>query len=114
MSHLPVLDRRTLDNLGDELSSREGALRFVEIFTHLLPQRLRAIESAFASGDSDAAVVALLSLNVSASMVGARQLEDVSSSALRLVGEPAAFPGLLARLQGLGVEFQSALGGIIR
>ncbi len=114
MSHLPVLDRRILDNLGVELASREGALRFAETFIDLLPQRLLAIESALAAGDEDAAVVALLSLNVSASMVGARRLQEVSSSALGLVGEPDAFPGLLARLQGLGSEFQSALGGIIR
>ncbi|MHA7218214.1 hypothetical protein ACX80L_04905 [Arthrobacter sp. MDT1-48-3] len=114
VSHLPVLDRRILDNLGVELSNQEGALQFAGIFGRMLPQRIGAVQAAFAARDADAAVVALLSLTVSASMVGARRLEDVSSAGLQLVDRPSTHPALLARLQGLGTEFQSELAGIIR
>ncbi len=113
VSQLPVLDRQTLDDLGAELSSPAGALQFAGMFVDMLPQRIGAIDVAFRAGDADAAVVALLSLNVSASMVGARRLEEASSSALELVGEPA-HQLLLNQLQGLGAEFQSALTGIMR
>ncbi|BBE24457.1 hypothetical protein MN0502_33400 [Arthrobacter sp. MN05-02] len=114
VSHLPVLDRRILDNLGVELSNQEGALQFAGMFVQMLPQRIEAVQAAFTARDADAAVVALLSLTVSASMVGARRLEDVSSEGLELVDQPSAHPALLARLQGLGTEFQSELAGIIR
>ncbi|TKV29312.1 signal peptidase I [Arthrobacter sp. NamB2] len=111
---LPVLDREVLQNLGVELSSHAGALHFAETFVQLLPQRIAAVESAFRAEDTDAAVVALLSLNVSASMVGASRLEDSTSAALRQIEDPSAHPGLIARLYSLGDEFQSALGGIMR
>ncbi|WP_258058782.1 signal peptidase I [Arthrobacter sp. B1805] len=111
---LPVLDRSVLQNLGVELSSHAGALHFAETFVQLLPQRIAAVESAFRAEDTDAAVVALLSLNVSASMVGASRLEESTSAALRLIENPSAHPGLIARLRSLGDEFQSALGGIMR
>ncbi|WP_262364244.1 signal peptidase I [Arthrobacter echini] len=113
ISQLPVLDRQTLDDLGEELSNQAGALQFAGMFVDLLPQRIDAIDAAFGAGDGDAAVVALLSLNVSASMVGARRLEEASSSALELVGEPDRHEGLIGRLRILGSEYQSALGGII-
>lgn len=114
VSLLPVLDRSVLQNLGTELSSHAGAFQFAETFVQLLPQRIAAVESAFAAEDTDAAVVALLSLNVSASMVGACRLEGLSSVALDAIGDATADPGLISRFQALGIEFQSALGGIMR
>ncbi|MFJ6002209.1 hypothetical protein [Arthrobacter sp. NPDC092385] len=114
MFQLPVLDRGTLENLGVELANQAGALQFAEMFVAMLPQRIAAVEAAFAVRDADAAVVALLSLNVSSSMVGARRLEALSAAALGSIDEPTSHAGLIAHLQGLGVEFQSALGGIIR
>lgn len=114
MSQLPVLDRSVLDTLGEELSNREGALYFATTFVDLLPHRIDAIEAAFATDDADAAVVALLSLNVSSSMVGARRLEDASSAALGLARIGSAHSTLVAQLRTLGLEFQSALGGIMR
>lgn len=113
VSELPVLDRHILDNLGAELSSRAGALRFAETFVQMLPERVAAVESALTDTDPDAAVVALLSLNASACMVGARQLQELSAAALDRIGGPPA-PGLVARLHDLGTTFQSALGGIMR
>ncbi|WP_298252055.1 signal peptidase I [uncultured Arthrobacter sp.] len=114
ISLLPVLDRQTLDDLGAELSNQAGALQFAGMFVDMLPQRIDAIDAAFGARDGDAAVVALLSLNVSASMVGARRLEEASSSALELVGEPDRHEALIDRLRILGSEYQAALGGIIR
>jgi hypothetical protein len=111
---LPVLDRGILERLGVELSNRAGALQFAELFGEMLPQRICAVEAAFAARDGDAAVVALLSLSASASKVGALRLVEVSSAALELLDEPPAHPALVLRLQRLGAEFHSELGGIIR
>ncbi|MHA7209202.1 signal peptidase I [Arthrobacter sp. MDT1-65] len=110
----PALDRAVLEGLGEELASRAGALQFAGAFADLLPQRVRAVEDAFASRDADAAVVALLSLNVSASMVGARRLEEGSSAAMGLIDEPREHRAIVARLLILSGEFQAALGGIMR
>jgi len=114
VSQLPVLDRRILENLGRELSSQAGALQFAGMFVDMLPQRIGAVETALAARDADAAVVALLSLSVSASMVGAPQLEEASSSAMAFVDDPTAHGALIARLRALAMDCQSALGGIIR
>jgi signal peptidase I len=114
MSQLPVLDQQILDDLGAELASRAGAHRFAATFGDMLPERIDGVEAAFGSGDTDAALVAILSLNVSSSMVGARRLEEFSSAALELADEPSAHAGLIRRLRTLGAEFQSELGGIIR
>lgn len=114
VSQLPVLDRGVLDTLGEELSSQDGALYFASTFVDMLPQRIDAIEAAFAAEDMDAAVVALLSLNVSSSMVGARRLEESSSTALELARNSSIHSTLIAQLRTLGLEFQSALGGIMR
>ena len=116
MPQLPVLDQCVLDDLGDELSSRDAAMRFAAIFADMLPQRIHDVEAAVRAGDRDAAVVALLNLNASATMVGARRLEEASSRALDVMGGPSmsGLPTLATRLHTLGLEFQSALGGIIR
>jgi signal peptidase I len=114
VARLPVLERQTLDNLGLELASPGGALQFAQTFADMLPERLRAVEEALVAQDADAAVVALLSLNVSAAMVGARRLEEMSSTALGLVDDPAAHAMVIEQLQRFGAEFQSALGGTIR
>lgn len=111
---LPVLDRDVLDSLSAELSSRTGALHFADAFVELLPQRIDAVEAAFEAGDMDAAVVALLSLFVSSSMVGARRLEQASSSALDFAVGRSARVTRIGQFRSLSVEFQSALGGIIR
>ncbi len=114
MSQLPVLDQRILDDLGAELADPDGARRFVGTYAQLLPQRIGAVEAALASRDTEAAVVALLSLHVSSSMVGARRLEEISSTALAQLEDTMKHPGLLAHLRDLSAEFQSVIGGIIR
>ena len=114
MSQLPALDRRTLENLGEELSNPAGAMEFARIFLQMLPQRIDAVEAAFAARATDDAVVALLSLSASASMVGAHRLAGESSRALDRVGDPSEHDPAIARLRGLAADFQSALGGIIR
>lgn len=114
VSQLPVLDPDVLTTLGAELASRTGALQFAGTFVALIPQRVGAVEAAVEAGDTDAAVVALLSLNVGSSMVGARRLEQASSMALESAGRGSAHMSQIAQLHTLGVELQSALGGIIR
>ncbi|MEG9249883.1 signal peptidase I [Arthrobacter sp. Soc17.1.1.1] len=111
---LPTLDRSILENLGEELSSQAGALQFADAFVDLLPQRIGAVEDAFTARDADAAVVALLSLNVSASMVGAVRLEEDSAAAMDVIDQPRDHAAVVARLRVLAGEFQAALGGIIR
>ncbi len=111
---VPTLDRSILENLGEELSSQAGALQFADSFVAMLPQRIAAVEDAFAARDADSAVVALLSLNVSASMVGASRLEEGSSAAMEVIDRPREHAAVIARLRVLGAEFQAALGGIIR
>jgi len=113
VSQLPVLDRRTLENLGEELSNPEGALDFAHTFVQMLPQRIDAVEVAFAVRAPDDAVVALLSLHASACMVGARRLAEASSSTLELIDSPADHGQAVARLRSLATDLQSALGGII-
>ncbi|MHA7240585.1 hypothetical protein [Arthrobacter sp. TMS1-12-1] len=113
MSQLPALDRRILENLGEELSNPAGALEFARMFVQMLPQRISAVEAAFAARAPDDAVVALLSLHASASMVGARLLAEASSSALELIDTPAEHGPAIARLRCLATDCQSALGGII-
>lgn len=108
----PVLDRGILDNLGVELSSHAGALLFAGTFVEMLPQRIGAVEAALMARDADAAVVALLSLTVSASMVGARRLEEESSAALELIGRPTTHRSLVARLRQHGADVSSALDAI--
>ncbi|MBG6225234.1 HPt (histidine-containing phosphotransfer) domain-containing protein [Arthrobacter sp. CAN_A2] len=114
MSQLPALDSRTLENLGEELSNPAGALEFAQMFGQMLPQRISAVEAAFAARAADDTVVALLSLHASASMVGACRLAEESSTALELMGRPTEQGPAIARLRGLAMDFQSALGGIIR
>ncbi|WP_434995361.1 hypothetical protein [Arthrobacter sp. Ld5] len=114
MAQLPALDRRTLENLGEELSDPPGALEFLQLFATMLPRRIDAVETAFAAHATDDAVVALLSLHASAAMVGACRLAEASSTALKSVGEPARYGAEVARLRSLATDFQSALGGIIR
>ncbi|WP_247827547.1 hypothetical protein [Arthrobacter antioxidans] len=113
MSQLPALDRQTLETLGEELSNPAGALEFAQVFVQMLPQRIDAVESAFAARAADDAVVALLSLNASAAMVGACRLAAESSTALQLIGEPSEHAPEIARLRSHATDFQSALGGII-
>lgn len=111
---LPVLDRGVYDSLAEELDNPTGALQFATLFARMLPERIAGIEEAFRSQDSEAAVVTILSLNVSASMVGARRLAEYSSVALDLVTDPTSHAALVDRLRALAGEFQSALAGIIR
>lgn len=113
MSQLPALDRRTLANLGEELSDPEGALEFLQTFVRMLPRRIDAVEAAFSARAEEDAVVALLSLRASASMVGACRIAEESATALELVGEPAVHGPEIARLRSLATDFQSASGGII-
>lgn len=110
---LPTLDLHVLDNLGVELSSHAGALLFAGTFVDMLPQRIGAVEAALTDRDADAAVVALLSLHVSSSMVGARRLEEESSAALELIDEPTEHRALVGRLRQHGADVASMLAGIM-
>ena len=72
---VPILDRACLEDLAEDLASRAHAIDFAASFVKLLPRRIHAIATALEAGELEAAQVALVSLAVSASMVGALQLE---------------------------------------
>ncbi|WP_415853351.1 hypothetical protein [Sinomonas sp. G460-2] len=96
----PDLEPARLDTLAVELDSRDDACAFAAKFLDLLPRRLQKIAATVQAGDVEAAHVALLSLAVSAEMVGALRLErntrhaDRELRAGRLGGARGAIPEL--------------------
>ncbi len=111
---VPVLDLAAVDNLADELDSRQAALNFINEFAVLLEGRVAAIVNPPASSECVDVTITLLSLNVGASMVGARQLERTTALVLesdspRQLGN---YPGLAPRLVAEAEAFQLAAGTI--
>ncbi|WP_077490939.1 hypothetical protein [Sinomonas mesophila] len=74
-AEIPVLDRACLDDLASDLASPADARDFAASFVKLLPGRIHSIAAALDGGRTEAAHVSLVSLAVSASMVGALRLE---------------------------------------
>jgi HPt (histidine-containing phosphotransfer) domain-containing protein len=70
----PVLDGTRLEALAEELDSRAAALQFITQFLQMLPARVARIKHALAGNDKEAVLAVVLSLDSSASMVGAHQL----------------------------------------
>lgn len=73
-AEIPPLDRRRLEEIEEDLGSRAPAVAFAERFLHMLPGRIHAIATAVEAGEVEAIRTALLSLAISAEMVGAVQL----------------------------------------
>ncbi len=69
------LDLRRLRSLADELGSPEPALRFLDKYLAMLPQRVERIVHAVDVHDAKETTTALLSLKISSAMVGAVETE---------------------------------------
>lgn len=68
------VDPSVLQNLAEQLRSREVAARFALDYARLWARRQRSVEAALESQDRKAALDAVLSLKVSSAMVGAVRL----------------------------------------
>jgi len=71
-----VLDPRVVHDLGRELGDERAATRIVARFLSLLPSRAQRLGRSVRARDPVAALDAVLSLKVSAAMVGGRSLEE--------------------------------------
>lgn len=108
----PVLDTVVIGHLVDDLGSYPLALNFVTTFDSLLDSRITRIEQALEGRDEDETVTALLSLQASAAMAGAVQLEALATRALTHQPVRTTPQGFLVRqLESEAALFRSALTG---
>jgi len=70
----PALDRSALDKLASDMEDESFALAFARRYQQLLERRVNRIESALEDADLDRAMDALLSLKVSSTTAGTREL----------------------------------------
>ncbi|BBE24653.1 hypothetical protein MN0502_35360 (plasmid) [Arthrobacter sp. MN05-02] len=106
---IPVLDPAAFEELSEDLASHVLALEYMVSFESLLAGRIHRIEQALKNQDREEAITALLSLQASATMAGARQLQGAATRAL--IDEPVqmTLPGPLVRkLQGQADSFRIA------
>ncbi len=75
---MPVLDPYDLDRLSEELQSRHLMADVAERYRRMLPRRIDRLTTAVAVGDLDVAMDAVLSLRVSSTTVGAREMEELA------------------------------------
>jgi hypothetical protein len=68
------LDRAALDKLASDMEDESFALAFARRYQQLLERRVSRIESALEDADLDRAMDALLSLKVSSTTAGTREL----------------------------------------
>lgn len=104
LGELPVLDRRTLAQLAEDLGSAELATNFSNAFAMMWPQRMARLEQAVAAQNYEQANDAAGSIRVSATMVGATQLETAGAQIVELIlaADPATAQGALAQLNRIG------------
>ncbi|MCH1868504.1 hypothetical protein [Nocardioides sp. CFH 31398] len=69
-----ALDRAALDKLASDMEDESFALAFARRYQQLLERRVSRIESALEDADLDRAMDALLSLKVSSTTAGTREL----------------------------------------
>lgn len=108
---LPVLDRRTLARLAEELGSAQLATNFSNAFAMMWPRRMARLEQAVAAGNHEQARDAAGSIQVSAAMVGAAQLEASGAQILdlSLAGDAATSHAALVQLHHIGDEAVDSL-----
>jgi HPt (histidine-containing phosphotransfer) domain-containing protein len=90
---MTVFDPSTLHQLVDDAKGRCFVLELAGTFRRMLETRVERVVSAIHVPDPDACMDAVLSLKVSATMTGARELAELASSIetdLRDVDLPAA------------------------
>lgn len=97
---LPVLDPECLRLLGEELGDPAGAAAFLAGYRELLPARMDSISCAVAAQDFEAAMDRVLSLKVTSTMVGARQLAGLSAE-LELLVRVESWAAARAAVHGL-------------
>lgn len=106
MDHLPVLDFQCIANLGEEMDNPAAAQAFLATYLELLPERLTYITAAVSVKDKEAALDRAVSLKVTSSMVGARQLAALSTELESLV-RTAAWTSAAEALEPLGEAVQA-------
>ena len=101
---LPVLDRAALAQLATDLGSRQLATNFANAFAMMWPRRMARLEEAVAAGNHEQARDAAGSIQVSAAMVGAAQLEASGAQILAVAqaGDPATAHAALVQLHQIG------------
>lgn len=75
----PSLDRSALGKLASDMEDESFALAFARRYQQLLERRVSRIESALEDADLDRAMDALLSLKVSSTTAGTRELVTLAT-----------------------------------
>lgn len=108
---IPALDATVFAKLVEDLDLSVAA-EFLVAFNGLLVGRIERIEQALKGHDEEEISTALLSLQASAAMVGAAQLEASATRALTQQPMGSKSPGALIRkLQGQADIFREAVAG---
>ncbi|MFJ6001008.1 hypothetical protein [Arthrobacter sp. NPDC092385] len=109
---IPALDTAAFEQLAEDLGSYTVASDFLATFASLLTDRIQRIERSLIVQDEAELVTALLSLQASAAMSGAAQLQASATRTLaqQPVGSTPTGP-LVRRLQGQADAFRDALAG---
>jgi hypothetical protein len=108
----PVFDATVFARLVEDLDLCV-AVDFVTTFTALLAGRIERIEQALRDHDDEEIITALLSLQASAAMVGAAQLEASATRALTQQPTGSQPSGVLIRkLQGQAEMFRQTISSI--
>ncbi|RJT75115.1 hypothetical protein D6T63_18180 [Arthrobacter cheniae] len=106
---IPALDAFAFEILAEDLGT-DDASDFLTSFEALLTGRIQRIERALQAQDEEAITEALLSLQASAAMAGAAQLQASATHALMQQPMRSTPPGPLVRkLQGQADMFKDAL-----
>lgn len=94
---IPALDPTAFEDLVEDLGSYTVASEFMTSFDSLLTGRIQRIERALENHDKEEIVTALLSLQASAAMAGAAQLQASVTRALVDQSVELVPPGALIR-----------------
>lgn len=106
---IPALDPAAFEELATDLASCVLALDYLTSFESLLAGRIQRIEQALMDQNREKAITALMSLQASAAMAGARQLQASATRVLADGPVEATLTGPLVRkLQGQADLFRGA------
>ncbi len=94
---IPALDPAAFEELATDLASHSIASDFMTSFELLLAGRIQRIERAFKDQDREELITALMSLQASAAMAGAAQLQISATRALADASVKTTLPGPLVR-----------------
>ena len=109
---IPALDTAAFEQLAEDLGSYAVASDFLATFASLLTDRIQRIERSLVVEDEAELVTALLSLQASAAMSGAAQLQASATRTLAQQPIRSTPTGpLMRQLQGQADAFRDALAG---